>query len=106
MYKVGDRVVPKSGDNLSRFKKLSEESVVRYKEKDKLYGSSFGKSVQKYGIISALTRMSDKWNRIENLILNELEGSDDERLIDSLMDLSDYCKMTVIEIEKKNGAGE
>ena len=70
-----------------------------YKIKNKKYGDSFGISVKKYGLISALTRMSDKWNRIENLILTGDNGTGDESLRDSLMDLSNYCNMTIIELE-------
>ncbi len=70
-----------------------------YKIKNKKYGDSFGISVKKYGLISALTRMSDKWNRIENLILTGDNGTGDESLRDSLVDLSNYCNMTIIELE-------
>ena len=83
-------------------KQLHEEQQQLYKVKNQKYGDSFGISVQKYGLISALTRMSDKWNRIENLILNNDSGTDDESLIDSLKDLANYCNMTIIEIEGKH----
>ena len=67
--------------------------------KNKRYGDSFSKTVQHYGLISALTRMSDKWNRIETLILSRADESADESLIDSLTDLANYCIMTVCEIQ-------
>ncbi len=85
-----------------RLRQLHEEQQQLYKVKNQKYGDSFGISVQKYGLISALTRMSDKWNRIENLILNNDSGTDDESLIDSLKDLANYCNMTIIEIEGKH----
>ena len=87
---------------VEKFEKLQEEELELYKQKKQKYGDSFGISVQKYGLISALTRMSDKWNRIENLILNHDNGTDDESLIDSLKDLSNYANMTVIELENEN----
>ena len=68
-------------------------------EKNKRYGDSFSKTVQQYGLISALTRMSDKWNRIETLILGRADKSADESLVDSLIDLANYCIMTVCEIQ-------
>ena len=34
-----------------------------YAAKNKKYGDSFSTTVQKYGIIAALTRLSDKWQR-------------------------------------------
>lgn len=67
--------------------------------KNKRYGDSFSKTVQHYGLISALTRMSDKWNRIETLILGNADESADESLVDSLTDLANYCIMTVCEIQ-------
>ena len=67
--------------------------------KNKRYGDSFSKTVQHYGLISALTRMSDKWNRIETLILSRADESADESLVDSLTDLANYCIMTVCEIQ-------
>ena len=75
-----------------------------YKVKNQKYGNSFDLTVKKYGLISALTRMLDKWNRIENLILTHDDGTDDESLKDSLMDLANYCNMTVLILE--SGAGK
>lgn len=87
---------------VARMKTLANCMVATYARKNKDYGNSFGKSVERYGLISALTRMSDKWNRLENLILNT-NGSrmvNDESLIDTLMDLATYCLMTVMTIEE------
>lgn len=84
-----------------RFKLIQDVNYTTYKEKNEKYGDSFSKSVQKYGMIAALTRMSDKWNRIENMILNGIEDNE-ESLIDSIDDLSNYLIMTHIEIEKGN----
>ena len=67
--------------------------------KNKRYGDSFSKTVQHYGLIAVLTRMSDKWNRIETLILGNADESTDESLVDSLIDLANYCIMTVCEIQ-------
>lgn len=76
-----------------------------YKVKNAKYGDSFGKKVRKRGLMSALDRMEDKWNRLENLIENNEDGSDtDESLEDTLIDLANYCLMTIMEINhaKKN----
>lgn len=81
---------------------LKQESEL-YHLKNQKYGNSFDKSVEKYGFVSALTRMSDKWNRIENLILTKDNGTEDESLIDSLMDLANYANMTVLLLINKGG---
>ena len=65
------------------------------------YGNSFSKSVQKYGLTAALTRISDKFNRAEHLMLTHDRQVRDESLQDTLLDLANYCIMTVIELNKK-----
>ena len=75
--------------------------IKQYQEKNKDYGDSFGISVKKYGLVSALTRMSDKFNRVENLIINKKVEVLDEKLSDTLIDLATYCLMTVVELENK-----
>lgn len=70
-----------------------------YLTKNKKYGDSFGLSVRKYGPIAALTRLSDKWNRLENLMLHNDDGTADESLRDTLIDMANYCLMTIIELE-------
>ena len=43
--------------------------------KNEKYGDSFSVSVQKYGYVAALTRISDKFHRFEQLILSKEDGS-------------------------------
>ena len=92
--------------------KINEKSVLKVlKEmgnifivKNEKYGSSFETSLNKYGMIAALTRISDKFNRIENLILTNDKGTSDESVIDTLVDMANYCVMTAVYI--KNPGGE
>lgn len=72
-----------------------------YAEKNHDYGNSFGETYQKLGIISALTRISDKYNRLVSLVTKPEEERKvkDESIQDTLLDLSNYCIMTVIEME-------
>ena len=85
--------------NLTLHEKLCHDMHELCVAKNKRYGDSFSKTVCKYGLISALTRMEDKWNRIEEIILNHADGSADESLEDSLMDLANYSLMTICEIK-------
>ncbi len=99
-----DIVLPKEKkemDKVQRHKELCEELNKIYAQKNEKYGDSFGISVQKYGLIAALTRMSDKFNRLEQLILTHSDGTADESLIDTLCDLSNYTIMTVMELENR-----
>lgn len=87
-----------------RFSEITKKMSDTFEMKNEAYGNSFGKSVQKYGLIAALTRISDKFNRIENLILGGANRVIDESVKDTLIDLASYCVMTLIEISKiQNG---
>lgn len=81
------------------FKNMLETFVF----KNKKYGNSFEVSLDKYGSIAALTRISDKFNRIENLILSNDSGTADETVIDTLLDMANYCVMTAIYMENSGG---
>lgn len=74
--------------------------------KNEKYGNSFEVSVDKYGMIAALTRISDKFNRIENLILTGDKGTDDEAITDTLIDMANYCVMTAVYMKNAGGKGD
>lgn len=74
--------------------------------KNEKYGGSFEISLDKYGMIAALTRISDKFNRVENLILNNDAGTADESLIDTLLDMANYCVMTAVYIKNGGASNE
>lgn len=85
------------------FRKLADALASQYQRKNEAYGDSFGKSVKKYGVISALTRMSDKWNRLESLLVDgNKNGVSDESIDDTLLDLATYCIMTVLATRNDN----
>ena len=93
---------PPTVDNVVRFGRIARELSNLYERKNADYGDSFGRSVEKYGLISALTRISDKFNRLESLILNgEHTEVNDESLDDTLKDLAAYCIMTVVAREQQ-----
>ena len=68
-----------------------------YREKNADYGDSFGETYKKLGIISAITRITDKVNRLQNLCINENQVN--ESMEDTLTDLANYAIMTLIELE-------
>ena len=88
-------------DKVQRHKELCEKMNKTYCQKNEKYGDSFSTSVQKYGYIAALTRISDKFHRFEQLILSKEDGSDtDESIKDTCLDAANYLLMTVIEMEE------
>ena len=85
----------------TKFEDLTKEMFDTYKLKNEKYGDSFGKSIYKYGMIATLTRISDKFNRFEQMVLNDNNGTPDESLRDTLLDMASYCVMTIVELEDK-----
>ena len=70
-----------------------------YQKKNHDYGDSFGDTYRKLGIISAVTRITDKINRLTSLCTKPAEEQKvlDERSDDTLMDAANYCIMTLVE---------
>ena len=85
-------------DNVKKFKEIANGLGELYEKKDKCYGGSFSSTYQKLGIISAVTRISDKYNRLCNLATNPDIDNLGENLEDTLKDLASYAIMTLIEL--------
>ncbi len=84
---------------LEQFRLIAEDIAVLYEKKDRAYGNSFGETFQKLGIVSAVTRISDKYNRLCNLATNPDIDSVGESLEDTLKDMAAYCIMTIMELK-------
>lgn len=87
-------------DNVKRFKEIATELGDLHEKKNKAYGNSFSDTFQKLGLISAVTRISDKYNRLCNLATNPDIDNLGESLEDTLRDMASYCIMTVMELKK------
>lgn len=70
-----------------------------YVAKNKDYGDSFTRTHQDYGDISFLTRLADKFYRMENIILTDQVEVLDESVVDTALDMANYCIMYVMEKE-------
>ena len=82
---------------------ISRELNKIYCRKNADYGDSFGETFRKLGIISAVTRITDKVNRLQSLCVNTAQVAD-ESIRDTLYDLANYAIMSVIELERSNTA--
>ena len=89
-------------DRVQKHKEICEELNKIYAQKNHDYGNSFGETFDKLGIISAVTRISDKYNRLVSLCTKSEEERQvkDESITDTLLDMANYCMMTVIEMHK------
>ena len=71
-----------------------------YKKKNSDYGNSVGDTYEKFGDISFLTRITDKYNRILSLAdKGECGEVKDEALEDTILDLANYCLLWLVERE-------
>lgn len=85
--------------------KMAQGAIEQFKAKNTAYGDSFGKQFQKYGPISALVRINDKFSRVEALILGAENNVKDEAIEDTLVDMATYCLMTVYELKRRADNG-
>lgn len=85
-------------------KDLCKELNETYEKKNHDYGDSFSETFNKLGIISAITRITDKYNRLVSLCTKSEDERrvKDESITDTLLDMANYCIMTVIEMHKDN----
>lgn len=75
----------------NKFKPYTDKLAATLQEKNQDYGDSFSRSVDKFGIIAAVVRLEDKFNRLENLTANgDKEKVKDESLADTAIDISGY----------------
>lgn len=92
----------------NKHKQICESLNDVYVRKNKDYGDSFGNMYRDLGIISAVTRIGDKYNRLKTLATKPAEerAVKDESIRDTLLDMANYCIMTVIELEAEVNENE
>lgn len=87
---------------LERHKKWCDNLHALYEIKNRAYGDSFGDTFDRLGLISGVTRVTDKYNRLVNLATHPEIDENDESIIDTLVDLANYAIMTAMELEIEN----
>lgn len=89
-------------NNVEKFQQVSAQLCKLYEAKNAAYGDSFSTTFKKLGLISAVTRISDKYNRLCNLATNPDIDNLGESLEDTLKDMASYCIMTVMELKNED----
>lgn len=84
------------------FKEVADRIVELQSKKNASYGNAFEQSCDKYGVVSALTRLNDKMNRLDALHRCALDGAFGESFTDTLTDLAAYAIMTIQWLENKH----
>lgn len=88
-------------ENTTSFKEITSEMLETYIKKNADYGGSFDKSMNEFGLISAVIRMSDKIERLKSLVKQDAKVKE-ESIEDTLYDLASYAVMTLINLKKNN----
>lgn len=86
-------------DKIKRFKEITTKMAETYERKNNDYGDSFGQSIEDFGVIAGVIRISDKFNRLKSLTSGKEQKVNDESLQDTLLDMANYCIMLVMETE-------
>lgn len=88
-----------SSPNVVMFGNLAKQITETYEKKNTDYRNSFSDSVERYGYVAGIVRISDKFHRAENLLLGENEALvNDESAVDTLLDLGAYSLMLAMEV--------
>lgn len=87
-----------------RHQELCDQIHDTYIQKNTAYGDSFHELYKDLGIISAVTQITHKYSRLKTLAKDKNNNIDigDEAITDTLLDLANYCLLTVIEIERES----
>lgn len=80
---------------------LANQMTDLYARKNRDYGNSFDKSMDKFGLVVAAIRIGDKVNRLRSLIEKGGAEVKDESIADTFIDLACYSIMTLIWMEER-----
>lgn len=84
------------------FGNLAKQITETYEKKDTDYKGSYHESVERFGYVAGIIRMTDKLNRAENLLLGDKEALvKDESAVDTLLDLAAYSIMLAMEVKNR-----
>jgi len=86
--------------DVAEFEKITTQMFETYKKKNADYGSSFDDLFDEFGMTSALIRMKDKYNRLKSITEKKDIQVKDESVEDTLLDLANYCILTVLKLRK------
>ena len=86
------------------FNEILEEMKEVHRKKNADYGNNFHKRYERWGFLTALLRLSDKMERLENIYeKGEIEVKD-ESIEDTLLDLANYAVMTIVELRNNKAS--
>ncbi|NMW84698.1 DUF1599 domain-containing protein [Peptoniphilus sp. AGMB00490] len=88
---------------LENYENTLEELANTFFVKNERYGNSFTDTIEDYGLVASIVRLTDKFNRMTTLYKNKELDCDDEPIIDTMLDMANYLIMTVAYLKNSNG---
>jgi hypothetical protein len=88
-------------DKTEKHMGICKELNELYQRKNKDYGDSFSESYKEHGLTMVIIRLEDKLRRLKNLAKNKAEVKD-ESVRDTIIDLSNYGILGVMELDSDN----
>ena len=86
--------------NAETMQKAYDENYQTFLKKNADYGSSFEESLNEFGSVAGIVRISDKYRRLVNLTKNENNVLESKS--DTLKDMANYCLMLAVWLEGKD----
>ena len=84
--------------NAETMKRISDENYETFLKKNADYGNSFEESLNEFGEVAGIVRISDKNSRLVNLTKNENNVLESKS--DTLKDMANYCLMLAVWLEE------
>lgn len=75
------------GSESGEFRDITNSMIQTYQAKNQDYGNSFEKTLDRFGLVASIIRLSDKMNRIESLSQKKAKV-ESESIEDTLLDLA------------------
>lgn len=82
-----------------KYKQILIDLDTIHTAKQRAYGDSFSETLAEFGLVAAVTRITDKTNRLKTLCKLDKDAMGDESVRDTLLDLANYAIMTLAEME-------
>lgn len=86
---------------MDKFEGITKKMIDTFKRKNHDYGNSFEQSLDEEGLAGMRIRGGDKWLRFKNLSKGVTPLVKDESIRDTLLDLANYCIMTIMWLNKQ-----
>ena len=98
--KVGYIKEEKEINPVDQFAALTNQMLETFKVKNNDYGNAFENQLNEDGAVVSKIMLSFKLNRFKTLISGVKRKVSSESLVDTLLDMANYCLLTIMWIQK------